>query len=170
MGYPRTSARLAGRLVLLLLLTLTAVAVRAESFTLTVSGNIGQFTDEQKHVYVLTEKDLLAMPQYTIDTSTSWTKKAQFAGPRLSDVLKRVGARGNALEFHSLDDYAYTIPADDATRYGVILARTMNGKPLQVKDFGPLFLIYPRDRYPDELRTPVAEAKFIWQVTKIVVK
>jgi hypothetical protein len=58
----------------------------------------------------------------------------------------------------------------DAARYGVILAHTMNESRLKVNTFGPLFLIYPRDKYQQELKSPDAEAKFVWQVDRIVVR
>ena len=91
-------------------------------------------------------------------------------GPSLADILKIVGARGQMVELHSFDDYTYAIPATDADRYGVILAYSMNGKRLQMSDFGPLFLIYPRDQYPDELSTAGATAKFVWQIKSLVIK
>ena len=41
---------------------------------------------------------------------------------------------------------------------------------LTVSNFGPLFLIYPRDAYPSELSGSAAEAKFVWQIKAMVVK
>lgn len=143
---------------------------QAQDSMLAVTGSITRHTDGHTDSYIFSESDLLALGQHTIETSTSWTPESSFTGPRLSVVLSKAGAIGTHVEVHTWDDYAYTIPVDEADRYGAILAHTMNGKRLQVSDFGPLFLIYPRDRYPHELRTPVAEGKFIWQIRELIVK
>lgn len=155
--------------LLCLFLCAYALAQRAGEL-LTVTGSITEYTDSRAKHYVFSESDFRALPQHTIHTSTSWTPASAFAGPRLSDVLSKVGARGSQVEVLTLDDYSYTISIEEATRYGAILAMTMNGQRLQVSDFGPLFLIYPRDQYPKELLTPVAEAKFIWQIKELIVK
>jgi hypothetical protein len=102
--------------------------------------------------------------------SSIWTSKSVFTGPSLSDILKIVGAQGDAMELSTLDDYTIAIPLADAARYGVILAYSMNGKRLPISDFGPLFLIYPRDAHRDELSSAVATARFVWQINSLVVK
>jgi hypothetical protein len=52
----------------------------------------------------------------------------------------------------------------------VIVAYSMNGKRLKVSDFGPLFLIYPRDAFPTELSGAAADSKFVWQIKDLIVK
>lgn len=52
----------------------------------------------------------------------------------------------------------------------MILARTMNGKVLDNNNYGPLWIMYPRDQFPDELKTPISEAKFAWQIIGLTVK
>ncbi|UVE69766.1 molybdopterin-dependent oxidoreductase [Burkholderia pyrrocinia] len=152
------------------LLGMAAAAWAASSFTFTVDGNIDKSNQQGKTAYVFSEQALMALPQHTIVTSTSWTPKATFTGPRLSDVLKAVGAHGTQIEFRCIDEYTFTIPVSDADRYGVILARTMNGKVLGNDNYGPLWIMYPRDQYPDELKTPLGEAKFAWQIIGLTVK
>ncbi|MDR8728499.1 molybdopterin-dependent oxidoreductase [Burkholderia pseudomultivorans] len=147
-----------------------AAASWAAPFTFTVDGKIGKSNQPGKAVYVFSEQALMALPQHSITTSTSWTPKATFTGPRLSDVLKTVGAHGTKIEFRCIDEYTFTIPASDADRYGVILARTMNGKVLGNDNYGPLWIMYPRDQFPDELKTPLGEAKFAWQIIGLTVK
>ncbi|HDR9508574.1 oxidoreductase [Burkholderia cepacia] len=157
-------------LLMACLLGMAAAAWAASSFTFTVDGNIDKSNQQGKTAYVFSEQALMALPQHTIVTSTSWTPKATFTGPRLSDVLKAVGAHGTQIEFHCIDEYTFTIPVSDADRYGVILARTMNGKVLGNDNYGPLWIMYPRDQYPDELKTPLGEAKFAWQIIGLTVK
>ncbi|MEK2605593.1 molybdopterin-dependent oxidoreductase [Burkholderia arboris] len=152
------------------LLGMAAAAWAASSFTFTVDGKIGKSNQQGKMTYIFSEQELMALPQHTIVTSTSWTPKAAFTGPLLSDVLKTVGAHGTQIEFRCIDEYTFTIPVSDADRYGVILARTMNGKVLGNDNYGPLWIMYPRDEYPDELKTPLGEAKFAWQIIGLTVK
>ncbi|MDN7675204.1 molybdopterin-dependent oxidoreductase [Burkholderia oklahomensis] len=156
-------------LVLSLLLG-AAISAYAAPFKFTVDGNIKHTNQTARHAYVFSEQDLMALPQHSITTSTSWTPKATFTGPRLSDILRVVGATGTQIEFHCIDEYTFTIPASDADKYGVILARTMNGKVLDNNNYGPLWIMYPRDQFPDELKTPISEAKFAWQIIGLTVK
>ncbi|AOI72393.1 oxidoreductase [Burkholderia ubonensis] len=147
-----------------------AAASWAAPFKFTVDGNIAKSNQPGKAVYVFSEQALMALPQHTITTSTSWTPVATFSGPRLADVLKLVGAKGTQIELHCIDEYTFTIPLSDADKYGVILARTMNGKVLDNASYGPLWVMYPRDQFADELKTPLGEAKFAWQVIGLTVK
>jgi hypothetical protein len=142
----------------------------AAPLSLDVKGKIGKTNDAAHTAYHFSEDQILALPAHSISTSTTWTAKSTFTGPLLSDILKTVGAYGDAIEVHTLDDYTYTVPVSDANRYGVIVAYSMNGKRLQVSDFGPLFLIYPRDQFPGELAGASADAKFVWQIKALIVK
>jgi hypothetical protein len=127
-------------------------------------------THTPRKVYHLSEAQLLALPAHSITTSTAWTPRATFTGPLLADILKAVGVHGSQIEVHTFDDYIETIPVSDCNRYGVIVAYSMNGKRLKVSDFGPLFLIYPRDTFPTELSGADADSKFVWQIKGLIVK
>ncbi|KLU25952.1 oxidoreductase [Caballeronia mineralivorans PML1(12)] len=152
------------------LLVLLPLAASAVPLTLDVEGKIGRTTDADHSVYHISEAELLKLPVHTITTSTTWTPKSTFTGPLLKDVLKLVDAHADGVELRTIDDYSYTVSASEAERYGAILAYSMNGARLKVSNFGPLFLIYPRDAYPSELSGSVAEAKFVWQIKALVVK
>ncbi|WP_109483729.1 molybdopterin-dependent oxidoreductase [Paraburkholderia sp. C35] len=142
----------------------------ATTLALDVKGKIAKTNDADHSEFHFSEAQLLALPVHSISTSTTWTAKSTFTGPLLADILKTVGAYGEEIEIHTLDDYTYTVPVSDASRYGVVVAYSMNGKRLQVSDFGPLFLIYPRDQYPGELAGASADAKFVWQIKALIVK
>lgn len=118
---------------------------------------------------VLTEADLLALPTSTITTSTEWTPLSRFEGPLLSDVLKLAPLQGKTLHIFALDDYSISIPWSDMAQYGVILAHSQDGERMSRRRFGPLFVIYPRDKFAS-LQTPITGAKFIWQVCRIDVE
>jgi len=166
MHYYKKCARWIGCLAIALM----AGAAQAMPLSLDVMGNIATTTDPSHTVYHLTQAQLLALPAHSITTSTTWTARSTFTGPLLSDVLKLVGAHGSQIEVHTLDDYVETIPLSDCDRYGVIVAYSMNGKRLKVSDFGPLFLIYPRDAFPAELSGASADSKFVWQIKALIVK
>lgn len=161
-------------LVPVLALAFVASSASAAPMTTTleldVKGKIAKTSDPDHTVFHFSEAQILALPTHTITTSTTWTAKSTFTGPLLADILKTVGAYGDEIEIHTLDDYTYTVPVSDTSRYGVIVAYSMNGKRLQVSDFGPLFLIYPRDQFPGELAGGAADAKFVWQIKALIVK
>lgn len=148
----------------------TAAQTAAPSLALDVQGKIEKTTDASHQTYHFTEAQLLALPVHSITTSTTWTPRSTFTGPLLADILKTVGAYGTEVEFRTLDDYTYTVPVSDFDRYGVVVAYSMNGQRLKISDFGPLFLIYPRDAYPNELTGALGDSKFVWQIKALIVK
>jgi len=160
-----------------LLLTLAACFAHAQPaahaippLSLDVRGKIANTNDAQHSVYHFSEAQLLALPVHSITTATTWTPRSTFTGPLLGDILKTVGAYGTQIEFHTFDDYTYIVPVSDSERYGVIVAYSMNGQRLKLSDFGPLFLIYPRDAFPDELTGAVGDSKFVWQIKALIVR
>ena len=151
-------------------LLLASWTAQATTLALDVKGKIAKTNDATHTNFHFSEAQILALPSHSISTSTTWTPKSTFTGPLLADILKTVGAYGDQVEIHTLDDYTYTIPVSDTSRYGVIVAYSMNGQRLQVSDFGPLFLIYPRDEFPAELAGASADSKFVWQIKALIVK
>ena len=136
---------------------------------LTVSGRIGRINNARTQTFDFSDAAFLALPQSSITTATAWTPLSVFVGPTLLEVMAAVGVTSGTLIFKALDDYSAPIPWDDLVRYGVILAHSQNGVRLSTKRWGPLWTIYPRDRYPDALTGPTAESRFIWQVNRIEV-
>lgn len=136
--------------------------------SITIGGKITKVTDKKTATYHLSEAAFLAMPQTTIRTATTWTPVTDFTGVNMVDLMKLVGATGKIAEFHTLDNYITRVPVTDFAKYGVILARKMNHVPLKTSNFGPYFLIYPRDAHAKELKTPTGDSKFPWQVNRII--
>ena len=137
---------------------------------LTVSGRIGRINNARIQAFEFSEASFLALPQSSITTSTAWTPLSVFVGPTLLAVMAVVGVSAGTLNFRTLDGYSAPIPWADLVRYGVIMAHSQNGERLSPKRWGPLWTIYPRDRYPDALKGPTAESRFIWQVNRIEVQ
>ncbi|MBC8738582.1 molybdopterin-dependent oxidoreductase [Paraburkholderia sp. UCT31] len=152
------------------LCALSSSAFADETF-LTVSGNITAGAKSGSgHKVSFTQAQFDALPQTTVSTSTSWTKGVHvFRGPLLRDLQKAVGASGTTMNAYAIDDYMQGIPVSDFTKYNVILADTMDGKPLPPDHYGPTWVIYPRDQFP-ELVGPLTDGKFVWQVNRVVFK
>lgn len=110
---------------------------------------------------------LAALPQTSFSTRTPWYAQPRlFTGPLLRDVLAAAGAQGDVIRLTALNDYRVDMPYQDAQRHDVIVARLMDGKPMAVRDKGPLFVIYPFDAQP-ELRGAVYYSRSAWQLRKI---
>jgi hypothetical protein len=175
---PRGGTGASGRMRWMMGLTfaLAACGARAQSaaqlppLSLDVQGKIAKTNDASHRTYHFTEAQLLALPVHAITTSTTWTPRSTFTGPLLADILKAVGAYGTEVEFRTFDDYTYSVPVSDCEHYGVVVAYSMNGRRLKLSDFGPLFLIYPRDAFPDELNGAVGDSKFVWQIKALIVR
>jgi len=112
--------------------------------------------------------DLEALPQATIETSNDFIDGASvFRGPRAADVIDRVGRAGSiAVRLIAKNEYAIEISLDEIKMYQPILALEMDGKPLSVRDKGPIWLIYPMNDYP-ELKDPAYNGRLIWQLEMI---
>jgi hypothetical protein len=57
----------------------------------------------------------------------------------------------------------------DFAKYPVLLAYSMDGKALTARDKGPLWIVYPRDDYP-EIKDPLLDSRWVWQLKEIDVK
>ncbi|HKT98741.1 MAG TPA: molybdopterin-dependent oxidoreductase [Paraburkholderia sp.] len=147
-----------------------ALAASDGSLQLDVNGAVHVTNNAAHTAYHFSKAALLELPAHSIVTSTTWTPRSTFTGPLLSDVLRTVGAYGSQIEIHTIDDYTCTVPVSDAARYGAVLAYEMNGKRLKVSNFGPLFLIYPRDQFPMELDGAAGDTKFAWQIVSMTIK
>nr|CDQ35042.1 hypothetical protein BN993_04510 [Virgibacillus halodenitrificans] len=135
---------------------------------LTVEGDISRTNGNGVARF---DRDMLqALPQGTTVTHTPWTAGAShFKGPLLGAIYDAVGARGDSLHVVALNDFAADVPLTEAKEYGVILAMQRDGEPMPVREYGPLFVLYPFDDYP-ELQTEEVRFRSVWQVARIVVE
>jgi hypothetical protein len=143
------------RLCALLLLTSAALASAQETPSLEISGT-GVATLK------VSLADLSRMPRLTLDVREPHKGEMQhYEGVRLSDLLQKAGVplgeklRGRGLATYVVakasDGYAvvYSIAELDPamTDNQVIVADTMNGKPLEPKQ-GPFKMVVPGDKRP----------------------
>lgn len=139
-----------------------------ERVVLTVTGKIAEKNAPDSARFDM--KMIEALPQHTFTTRTPWyDQPVTFTGPLLSDVLAAVKASGTTLSATAINDYRISIPLADAAQHGVIMARLLNGKPMPVREKGPLFIVYPFDSKA-ELRTSVYYERSIWQLKALDVQ
>lgn len=135
---------------------------------LEISGKIANTNAPNRARFDL--KSLEALGITKITTSTPWTEgKKVFEGIRLRDLLQAVGADGATITPVALNDYKLDIPREDFDKYPVILAYRMDGEELRVRDKGPLWIVYPRDEFP-ELDNRLIRSRWVWQVKELMVR
>lgn len=135
---------------------------------LTIDGAVTQTNRGKQAQFDM--KMLEKLPQHSFTTQTPWYPSAvTFAGPLLRDVLAAVGAQGTNITAVALNDYKTEIPADDATRHDVIVARLMNNRPMPIREKGPLFIVYPFDTKA-ELRTELYYNRSAWQLNALRIR
>lgn len=117
-----------------------------------------------------TRADLERLGLSTLSTTTPWHDGPQtFEGVQLEVLLDKVGAQGKTLHVVALNKYRTEVPVSDFAKYKPILAMKRNGAPMEIRDKGPLFIIYPFDSHP-ELKSELYYGRAVWQVRAITVQ
>jgi hypothetical protein len=117
-----------------------------------------------------TRAELEKIGMATIRTSTPWHDGAQvFEGVPLANLMSAAGIRGNRLNILALNKYRSELPFEDLEKYKPILALKRGGQYMEVKDKGPLFIMYPFDEKP-EIKTEQYYGRAAWQVRSMTVE
>lgn len=110
---------------------------------------------------------LAALPRTSFETTTIWTHGVQsFSGVELRTLLDRLGITDGTLKITAINDYSVQIPVSEITAGGALLADMRDGKPMTVRNKGPLWLVYPYDSAP-EFRNEIAYSRSVWQIDRI---
>lgn len=118
----------------------------------------------------LTLEQVEAVGTATMTTSTPWNREpARFEGVLVSALVDRFAPAAEMLEMTALNDYKVVLDVSDLRKYRAMLVSRIDGKPMRVRDKGPLWLVYPYDEYA-EVRTAEYVARMIWQLKEIVAK
>lgn len=113
---------------------------------------------------------LKALPQHSFTTTTPWYKDTKkFTGPLLRDVLAAAGAQGTTFKAVALNNFKVEIPVADTRQFPVVLAHSMNDKPMLIRDKGPLFIIYPFDSQA-ELHSARYYGRSAWQLRSLDIR
>jgi hypothetical protein len=135
---------------------------------LTVTGNIGRTNSPSGAEFDRAMLDQLGIT--SLRTSTPWTEgEPEFKGVLVRDLLQFVGAKGSSVRAVALNDYAFEIEVADFRDYPVILASEMNGRTLTARDKGPLWVMYPLDRFSGRQKQQV-ELRMVWQLVELQVQ
>jgi len=118
---------------------------------------------------VIESGQLASLPAHEITTTTPWTGRARFSGPRLTEVLAQLGAAGSRVSLIAIDDYKVELSMADIRRYEPIVALSMNGDSLPPRGRGPFWLMFPFDDHP-ELQNDAWYFRAIWQIDRIRVE
>ncbi|MDH2433764.1 molybdopterin-dependent oxidoreductase [Pokkaliibacter sp. MBI-7] len=156
----------------LLLVGQAAFAADADSLpepqgkvVLTISGALQQRNRGNEAQFDLAM--LQAMKQYDIVTVTPWTEGLhRYRGVRLSELLARVGAKGDWAIAYGLDDFHARVDLSLASQHGAIIALFADGHALTVRSKGPLWLIFPLSDAP-QLDTPAVANQMVWQLNHL---
>jgi len=106
----------------------------------------------------------------SLATTTTWTEGVvTFEGVRARDLMAAVDPKGTEVQAVALNDYKATIPLADFQDRNVLLAFRQDGKPLRVRDRGPLWIIYPVDpgSASHSLET---RGKMVWQLKELRIR
>lgn len=109
-----------------------------------------------------------AVGLHRVTTSTYWpSDDGTYEGPLLRDVLAAAGIASAAqVRVTAIDGFTQAIPREDWTRWPVMVATRKNGAPLNVRDKGPLRIVYPRDMDP-VLHESQYRLRWAWMVKGI---
>lgn len=110
---------------------------------------------------------LMALSPLVVCTRTPWHRESGcFQGPLLRDVLAAAGVAADSIVVQSLNEYRAEIPVEELHDYDVILAMRRDGEPVPIREFGPLFVLYPFDDHP-ELLNEAVRFRSVWHVAEI---
>lgn len=135
---------------------------------LTVQGRIGRTNDGSSAR--LDIKLLESFGVARLRTATPWSEgEVEFTGVEGKRLMEALDADGERLRVRALNDYQAEIPISDLHSYQVLFALHQEGRPLSVRERGPIWIIYPWSQHP-ELDTRTHRQRSVWQLTEITVE
>jgi len=144
------------------------VSDSADKTILTISGNIEKKNEDGQARFSIASLEKLGMESF-YTTSPWYEGRTKFEGVRLNKLMDAVSAKGHVARVIALNDYVTTIPLEDFKKYPAILALKVNDKYMQIRDKGPLFIVYPYDSQK-ELDNQIYYSRSAWQVYKIIIQ
>lgn len=144
---------------------LAAVPEPAGEVILTVDGAIG-LADPAPPVHFDLDT-LLALGRHRLQTRTPFTEgEPVFEGVLARSVMQAVQARGTMAMARARNDYTAAVPLADFTAMEVLLASHMDGRRLQLRDKGPLWIVFPWSQEP-AIDNRMTRQKSVWQLYRL---
>ncbi|MGF1714036.1 oxidoreductase [Photobacterium chitinilyticum] len=147
-----------------LLSSVISLSALAYETTLTIEG---QDTSGQHIAVTLTRAQLEQLPQTTLTTHLPWVKgQAEFKGVKLTTLLDSFKIKPSQITMSALNDYSASASWQHIEKYEPIIAIEKNNQYLKIRDYGPYWLVFSIDQYP-ELSQRKNLAKMVWQLETI---
>ncbi|PWQ96519.1 hypothetical protein [Leucothrix arctica] len=116
----------------------------------------------------LSETSLLGLPQQQFKTHHSWSAEAEtFTGPLLEDIIKIACGDATKINLKALNDYSVDVDFTIAKSFRPIVAHSINGSRLSVRDKGPLWIMVPSDDL--KVVSKEVDGMLIWQLSDITI-
>ena len=116
---------------------------------------------------VLRTRDLSAMPQRSVKAVTPWTEGVvTFSGVPFETLAREFGGDAGRVTLKAINAYKITLEVPELLADEALLAIRMNGRPMPVRDKGPIWLVFPSARRP-ELAHADNVHRWIWQIDEI---
>ena len=108
-----------------------------------------------------------ALPQRVISTGTPWTKgRHTFAGPPLAALAALAGLPATSATVIALNEYSASLPRQDWSEKGAVLASRQDGRTMRIRDKGPYWVMFPIDD-SREFDSEKYRSRMVWQVRSI---
>lgn len=135
---------------------------------LTVNGNINVTNSAEEAQF---DRAMLeALPQHEFETGTPWTEGvSHYRGPLMRDLLAHLNIDSEFIHVNALNGYEAEIPVSDFEDYDVILALQKDERAIPIREYGPLWVLYPFDQ-DDALLSEKIRFRAVWQVMNINVR
>jgi len=116
----------------------------------------------------VTIEDLEKLPLTEYNAFDPFKKqRINFTGVLLRDIVREYGAAGvDRVQVKAIDQYIADFIRDEWARIDILLATRMDGKPITIKQNGPVRIVLPDDTARD-MGHDVFIAKWIWFVKSI---
>lgn len=165
------------RVLPLILLTLTACTRPASSLyqavdpdpqlaqagpvVLTVVNAAGK-----EFTYTRAQLAELGLVSFTTPDPSRKNEEHEYTGPLLSSVLREAGISPTAtLHLLALDKYKTDLKLAPVKDVPIMLALTSDGRPLETRNFGPVYMTFPYGGV--KLDPNIYNAAWVWQLYRI---
>ncbi|ELR67437.1 hypothetical protein C942_01366 [Photobacterium marinum] len=150
-------------LILSLVIALSSPAFAYET-KLTIAGHN---TSGEYITVTLTREQIEHLPQSTLITHLPWIQgKAEFKGVKLTTLLQNYQLEPTQIKMSALNDYSAEVSREHIEKYQPIVAIKKDDQYLRIRDYGPYWLVFSIDQYP-ELGQTKNLAKMVWQLEHI---
>ena len=133
---------------------------------------LARLVDPFEKAYRVTADDLAAMPQQIVTARyQDWPGDPHvFRGPLVGDLLALVKARGTKVTVMGIDGYSAQYERAVLEKAGFILALQMDGEPLDLGGFGPVWLMVSPDAEPAVPDGKPTDSGLVWSAFYLLVE